>query len=576
MSLTASYVILFVILVRLVLKKAPKVISYALWGVVAFRLLCPFSFEGMFSLLPVSVTPIPYDIAYQQNPQINSSIIAVDAYINRALPYPSVEASVNPLQIYTFLGAYIWVLGIAVMIVYSVTSVLTLKCRLRSVRHIKRNVYETNNLKTPFVLGIFRPRIYIPAGLTAEEKSHIILHENTHIRRYDHIIKPFAFFVLSIHWFNPLVWIAFILMSSDMEFSCDEKVINKMGAEIKKAYSASLLSLAMGKRILNGSPLAYGEGNVRGRIKNVLNYRKPSFRITILAVIAVVVVSIGLLANPKNAEEAPSINKTHINASINRGDLDSCVADAVKTFNTNQYHNADFAAEAHTILKTIKNGSTTKVYAMALYMEFGFAGSGFFETGGSHMPVEITFEKRATGEYELKEYWTPQEGSHYAPSIKGKFPSDIYEDALDTQKYVVGHIQSCYEQAIEYGSVPITGHLAKLVESICSSPTEASNPRAYIDAHPIEYREMIYYGKHTLLYCYTLFEQGGQTGLAGHIMASACRDILGEEDIDLLANTGQDWYDAFKESVLNLHRQNSDEYMKKNMPGSWLLLQMRS
>lgn len=258
---------------------------------------------------------------------------------------------------------------------------------------------------------------------------------------------------------------------------------------------------------------------------------------------------------------------------VDRTNLDACVADAILTANT--HHKSDFAAEAHTVLKTVESASTTTVYAMALYQEFGYAGSGFFETSGSHMPVAITFEKNAAGEYELKEYWTPQDGSYYAPSIKEKFPSDIYKDALDTQKYIVAHIQSCYEQAIEYGNVPVAGHLAKLVETICSSPAEASNSWAYIDAHPIEYREMIYYGNYTLRYCFTLFEQGGQTGLDGHIMASACRDILGkEEDIDLLANTGQDWYDAFKKQAENLRAKHGDDYMKKNKPGSWLLLQM--
>ena len=260
---------------------------------------------------------------------------------------------------------------------------------------------------------------------------------------------------------------------------------------------------------------------------------------------------------------------------VDRTNLDACVADAILTTNISQYHKSDFAAEAHTVLKTVESGNTTMVYAMALYQEFGYAGSGFCETSGSHMPVAITFKKNAAGEYKLKEYWTPQDGSYYAPSIKEKFPADIYKDALDTQKYIVAHIQSCYAQAIEYGNVPVSGHLAKLVETICSSPAEASNPRAYIDAHPIEYREMIYYGNYTLRYCFNLFEQGGQTGLDGHIMASACRDIVGKkEDIGLLANTGQDWYDAFKKQAENLRAKHGDDYMKKNKPGSWLLLQM--
>jgi beta-lactamase regulating signal transducer with metallopeptidase domain len=302
MSLTASYVILFIVLVRLPLKKAPKVISYVLWSVAAFRLLCPFSFESILSLVPMNTSPIPQDITYQQTPQINSGITAVDTYVNSSLPAPIAEASANPLQIYTHIGMYIWLLGIATMLIYSVVSVLILKSRLKSARYTEGNIYEADNLKTPFVLGIFRPRMFIPAGLSTEEKSYIVRHEQTHIRRFDHIIKPFAFLVLSIHWFNPLAWIAFVLMGTDMELSCDERVIKEMGGAIKKAYSASLLSLATGKRILNGSPLAFGEGNVGGRIKNVLNYRKPTFWMIAVAVVAVIAVGIGLLANPVDDE----------------------------------------------------------------------------------------------------------------------------------------------------------------------------------------------------------------------------------------------------------------------------------
>ena len=299
MSLTASYVILFIILVRLPLKKAPKVISYVLWSVAAFRLLCPFSFESILSLVPMNTSPIPQNIMYQQTPQINSGITAVDSYVNRSLPSPIAMASANPLQIYTQIGSYIWLLGIAAMLIYSVVSVLILKRSLKSARRTEGNIYEADNLKTPFVLGVFRPRIFIPAGLSEEEKTYIILHEQTHIHRLDHIIKPFAFLVLSIHWFNLLVWIAFVLMSTDMELSCDERVLKEMGGDIKKAYSASLLSLATEKRIINGSPLAFGEGNVRGRIKNVLNYKKPAFWVMTAAVIAVICVGIGLMANPK-------------------------------------------------------------------------------------------------------------------------------------------------------------------------------------------------------------------------------------------------------------------------------------
>ena len=299
MSLTADYVILFILLIRLPLKKVPEVISYALWSVAAFRLICPFSFKSILSLIPMNTSPIPQNIMYQQTPQINSGITVVDNFVNRFLPSPAATQSANPLQICTQIGAYIWLLGIAVMLIYSVVSVLILKSSLKSARLLEGNLYEADNLKTPFVLGVFRPRIFIPAGLSEEEKSYIIRHEQTHIHRLDHIIKPFAFLVLSIHWFNPLVWIAFVFMSTDMELSCDERVLKEMGGDIKKAYSASLLSLATEKRIINGSPLAFGEGNVRGRIKNVLNYKRPAFWAMTAAAIAVICVGIGLIANPK-------------------------------------------------------------------------------------------------------------------------------------------------------------------------------------------------------------------------------------------------------------------------------------
>ncbi|MGI6098094.1 MAG: M56 family metallopeptidase [Dethiobacteria bacterium] len=301
MSLTASYVILFVIIVRLLLKKAPKFISYALWGVVAFRLIVPFSFESIFSLMPrnTNAVPIPHDIIYQQSPKINSGIEVVDSFVSQSLPAPTAGASANPLQIYVEIGAYIWALGIVALIVYSLVSVLILKRQLKSAQLIEQNIFEAKNLKTPFVLGLIRPKIYLPVGLKGEERSYILLHEQTHIHRKDHIIKILAFFILSIHWFNPLVWIAFILMSTDMELSCDEKVLKEMNEDIKKPYANLLLSLATGKHVLNGSPLAFGEGNVKGRIKNVLNYKKPRFWIIVISIIVVTVVGIGLMANPK-------------------------------------------------------------------------------------------------------------------------------------------------------------------------------------------------------------------------------------------------------------------------------------
>jgi len=304
MSLTASYVIIFVMIVRLLLKKAPKFISYLLWGVVAFRLLIPFSFESMFSLMPrnTNVVSVPYDIIYQQSSQINIiETESIDLILNDSLPTLNIESSMNPLQVYIEIGSYVWILGTIAMLVYSFLSILLLKRQLKNAQLIEKNIFEAKNLKTPFVLGLINPKIYLPAGLGREEQNYILIHEQAHIHRKDHVVKALAFLIVSIHWFNPLVWLAFRLMSTDMELSCDEKVLKVMNEDIRKPYANSLLSLATGKYILNGSPLAFGEGNVKGRIKNVLNYKKPKFWIVLFSIIIVAAISIGLAANPKSA-----------------------------------------------------------------------------------------------------------------------------------------------------------------------------------------------------------------------------------------------------------------------------------
>lgn len=303
MSLTASYVILVVILVRLLLKKAPKIISYALWSVVALRLVLPFSFDSVFSFVPwsTSAVPIPGDLPVPQSSRLQSRLEAVDALVRSSLSAPGMGASANSWQLYLEIGAWIWLAGIVGWLGYSFISILILKRQLKDAQRMEQNIYKAKNLNTPFVLGFIRPRIYLPTGLSDEDRAFILLHEQTHIRRGDPVIKLAAFFILTIHWFNPLVWIAFRLMGTDMELSCDESVLKKMGNHVKKPYANSLLSLAAGRHILNGSPIAFGEGDVKGRIKNILNYKQPRFWVIAVSVIAAATAGIGLLANPDSS-----------------------------------------------------------------------------------------------------------------------------------------------------------------------------------------------------------------------------------------------------------------------------------
>lgn len=300
MSLTASVVIIFVLISRLFLSKLPKIFSYALWSVVLFRLVCPFSFESVLSLLPTKANPIPQDIMYMAKPQIDTGLPAVNNSINAILPSPNVVGSINPLQVWIFLAASIWVLGIVVMVLYSIVSIAKLHIKLKSSTCEGENIYTFAGQCSPFVLGLFAPKIYLPSNISSDEKRYILEHEHTHIKRFDPLVKMVGFCALSVHWFNPLCWVAFAYMSKDMELACDEAVIEKLGSDIKPDYSSSLLSLAAGHKILRFSPLAFGESNIKARVKNVLDYKKPAFWILIATLITVVAVAFGLVSNPRS------------------------------------------------------------------------------------------------------------------------------------------------------------------------------------------------------------------------------------------------------------------------------------
>ena len=218
------------------------------------------------------------------------------------------------------------------------------------------------------------------------------------------------------------------------------------------------------------------------------------------------------------------------------------------------------------------------VYGFALYQAYEYSGGTFHEASGSHIPVAVSFEIR-DGEYNLIEYWEPRDGSYYVKDIRDIFPEAVEEQAIDTQKYILTQKQDCYARAVEHGSVDTDSAIKRLFETIESSPAYSSNPGDYIDEHLIQYRELTFYGRYTLRYCFGQFLQGGQTGLHGHIMASACRDILfsrGEDAVDEDSATGQEWFDAFRSKAETLALEYGDEDMAAYYPGAWVLLQMLS
>ena len=300
MSISASWIVLAVLLLRLVLKKAPKWITVLLWGIVAVRLICPFSIESALSLIPSAETISP-EIMMDATPEIQTGITFINSAVNPVITQsfsPAPLSSANPLQIWIPVASIFWVAGMIVMLFYTAISYWRVKRKIGTAILLRDNIFQSENVVSPFVLGIFRPKIYLPFQISGQDMAHVIAHENAHIRRKDHWWKPFGFLLLSIHWFNPLMWLGYILLCRDIELACDEKVIKEMDTEQKADYSQALLTCSVNRRMIAACPLAFGEVSVKNRIKSVLNYKKPAFWIIIVAIVISLVVGVCFLTNP--------------------------------------------------------------------------------------------------------------------------------------------------------------------------------------------------------------------------------------------------------------------------------------
>lgn len=320
MSRTAGIVILAVLLARLLLKRAPKIFSFALWLIVFFRLLSPWAIEAPVSILP-STTPVAesYTLAEEQISPAGAAQAfyrAVGDLLNGGTGIQQIKTmetdeygrteyvSSSWWEVWILAGKYLWLAGVVIMGIYSALSYCRLRKNLVGALVLRDNIFLSDYIASPFVLGLFAPKIYLPSSLSEKEQEYIILHEQHHIRRLDHITKALSFLALSIHWFNPLVWLAFVLFGRDMEMSCDEAVIRKFGGGIRADYSASLLSLATGHRIIAGTPLAFGEGNTTGRIRNLARWKKPILWTVPVSVCCCIILAVCLLTNPGQKKDS--------------------------------------------------------------------------------------------------------------------------------------------------------------------------------------------------------------------------------------------------------------------------------
>ena len=778
MSIAASWLILAVVVLRFLLKKAPKWIVILLWGIVALRLAVPFSFESALSLIPSAETFNAHNIQYE-TPAISSGIPAVNNAVNPILGEtfaPNPAASVNPLYVWTFIVSVIWCIGIAAMLLYAVISYVRVRQSVAERAPYEGNIFLCDYVKSPFILGLVRPKIYLPSSMDEAAMGPVIAHEKAHLARRDHWWKPLGFLILTVHWFNPLCWIAYVLLCRDIELACDEKVIRQMDIDGKKQYSTALLECSTGRRLVAICPLAFGEIGVKERVKNVLNYKKPAFWLIVVAVVACGVVTVCFATNPAYSQEicvygvlyvqsgdniselpdgsseigtlknvlhhtnehpiehlsSANLNEKYAGCPIYQSGvqmdviyledfagfyipficnseiepqkltLDDVVmlsqrGDALSWSDFEQYQGREVGSglyimryeidelfdvlvggvpdetpwyiylrvnneagdsidirtedvstfvEAHrndvpkvigskpdgggepapeepnfstlseeqtAIQQAIREHNRSAAptgfascasfaelacivvdgsdfseyihYGWALYEEYKVTDNGLETVRGSHVPVAITFREDPSGTLTLEEYWKPRDGSYYAQDIREKFPAHIVEDSLDSQKFILQQTQECYAQAIASTGLDTDKVIGALIETICSGPALSSNPGDYIEAHPIEYRELTYYGRYTLKYCFARFEEGGETGLAGQIMARVCEDIAvswGEDGLRLLVCetpadgviTGQMWYNALKNNALNLMAQYTEIKLAERYPASYLLLSM--
>jgi len=308
MTLTGSVAILCVLILRLILKKSPKTITFLLWTVVLFRLICPVSFALPVSLYSVFDTDIrtesvieyvPTDIVHTPYPKVSLPLPdAVNDAINAELPYGVEQLGADPLEAPAAVFTGFWLNGVVVMILWNLIEYIVLHFRLSKAAKLEKGIYETGRLDTAIVTGLFIHRIWLPAGLDEDMRECVIAHERQHIRRGDPWFKFLFFIALCIHWYNPLVWIAFRMAVRDMEMACDEGVLRKMGADSRRIYASALLSVAAGRRICPVSPLAFGESDIKTRIRNVLTFGKTTKWIAAAAAVLILAVSVILAANP--------------------------------------------------------------------------------------------------------------------------------------------------------------------------------------------------------------------------------------------------------------------------------------
>lgn len=425
LSITASWLILAVIFARPLMKRAPRWIVCALWALVAIRLCLPISIESRASLVPSTET-VPQNVEMMPSPRIDSGIPIVNEAINPAIAElslaPTPADSMNPLQLWVPIAAAVWLIGITAMVVYALVSYLRVRKTVAASIPAGEGVRVCDDIKSPFILGIFKPIIYLPSKLPMNTVEQVLAHERAHLARHDHWWKPLGYAILSFYWFNPLCWVAYILLCRDIELACDEKVIRDMDRESVAAYSQALLDCSLNRRVIAACPLAFGEVGVRERVKAALSYKKPAFWIIIAAVVVSIVIAVCFMTNPSKKLE---------------GKLGVSMDMAVAEHNMDS-ERGEFFTYSSKVFKIDRQRGKTTVYAWILSEGFGYEDGEVITLYGSSVPVAVTFDtsdKSDSSTYPVIEYWEPRDGGYYAEDIRARYPASIQAEAMNGDSF---------------------------------------------------------------------------------------------------------------------------------------------
>ncbi|MBQ6689740.1 MAG: M56 family metallopeptidase, partial [Bacteroidales bacterium] len=445
MSISAGWLVLAVLALRLILKKAPKWVNVLLWGIVAIRLICPFSIESALSLIPSTETISP-EIMMDWTPEISTGIEPLDQIVNPVISTsfaPQGMASANPLQILIPVAANLWLLGVLILLAYTTISYLTLRYKLKTAVILRDNVFQCETVSSPFVLGILKPRIYLPYAMDDKNLSHVVAHEKAHIRRKDHWWKPLGFLLLTVYWFNPLMWVAYILLCRDIELACDEKVIAELGNEQRADYTQALVACAVNRRMITACPLAFGEVGVKDRVKSIMNYRKPTFWIIVTALVVCVVVAVCFLTDPNPSREF-SMNGNNV-SDLNPEAIVERILDIEDWESSNIYMNSmNFSLHVDSNFNWIDSQTVSYFFSNA-QKTYG-AQLRIFPEEGKYFLTEPTEKQEQNRIFLLR---------HYLEAIKYLPQYEILQMAPADQ-YIISHIDggspSDYERVIRYSS----------------------------------------------------------------------------------------------------------------------------